>query len=95
MDLPVDIPGFTLLAWVSASEDVVGASNLLRKRVRNEGKAQQLSCWGWYYSDEKVANREIRVWHFVIENGYRMMDKAKTPRHKLDRGMIYNRTKGL
>jgi hypothetical protein len=21
-------------------------------------------------SDEKVANREIRVWHFVIENGY-------------------------
>jgi hypothetical protein len=22
------------------------------------------------YSEEKVANREIRVWHFVIENGY-------------------------
>jgi hypothetical protein len=22
------------------------------------------------YSGEKVANREIRVWHFVIENGY-------------------------
>jgi hypothetical protein len=22
------------------------------------------------YSDEKFANREIRVWHFVIENGY-------------------------
>jgi hypothetical protein len=22
------------------------------------------------YSDEKVANREIRVWHFVLENGY-------------------------
>jgi hypothetical protein len=22
------------------------------------------------YSHEKVANREIRVWHFVIENGY-------------------------
>jgi hypothetical protein len=22
------------------------------------------------YGDEKVANREIRVWHFVIENGY-------------------------
>jgi hypothetical protein len=35
------------------------------------------------YSDEKVANREIRVWHFVIENGYRMMDKSKTPRHKV------------
>jgi hypothetical protein len=35
------------------------------------------------YSDEKVANREIRVWHFVIENGYCMMDKSKTPRHKV------------
>jgi hypothetical protein len=23
-----------------------------------------------YYSDEKVANRDIRVWHLVIENGY-------------------------
>jgi hypothetical protein len=22
------------------------------------------------YSDGKVANREIRVWHLVIENGY-------------------------
>jgi hypothetical protein len=22
------------------------------------------------YCDEKVANREIRVWHFVIEKGY-------------------------
>jgi hypothetical protein len=22
------------------------------------------------YSDEKVANREIRIWHFVIEHGY-------------------------
>jgi hypothetical protein len=25
---------------------------------------------GAEYCDEKVANREIRVWHFVIENGY-------------------------
>jgi hypothetical protein len=25
---------------------------------------------GRAYSDQKVANREIRVWHFVIENGY-------------------------
>jgi hypothetical protein len=22
------------------------------------------------YSDQKVANREIRVWHLVIKNGY-------------------------
>ena len=22
------------------------------------------------YSDAKVANRDIRIWHFVIENGY-------------------------
>jgi hypothetical protein len=23
-----------------------------------------------------------RVWHLVIENGYLMMDKSKTPRYK-------------
>jgi hypothetical protein len=23
-----------------------------------------------WYCDEKVANREIRIWHFVIANGY-------------------------
>jgi hypothetical protein len=33
------------------------------------------------YRDEKVANREIRIWHLVVENGYWMMDKSKTPRH--------------
>ena len=26
-------------------------------------------------------NREIRIWHLVTENGYRMMDESKTPRH--------------
>jgi hypothetical protein len=25
--------------------------------------------WAPYY-DEKVTNRETKVWHFVIENGY-------------------------
>jgi hypothetical protein len=25
---------------------------------------------GASYCDRKVANREIKVWHFVIENGY-------------------------
>jgi hypothetical protein len=24
----------------------------------------------WRYSDEKEANRDIRVWHFVMEKGY-------------------------
>jgi hypothetical protein len=33
------------------------------------------------YSDEKVANRDIRVWHGATENGPRMMDKSQTPRH--------------
>jgi hypothetical protein len=33
------------------------------------------------YSDEKVANRDIRVWHGVTENGPEMMNKSKTPRH--------------
>jgi ATP-dependent RNA helicase DDX5/DBP2 len=31
---------------------------------------QQVSCRVPPYSNEKVANREIGVWHFVIENGY-------------------------
>ena len=35
------------------------------------------------YGDQKGANREIRVWHFVIENGYLMMDKSKNPRRKV------------
>jgi hypothetical protein len=31
------------------------------------------------YGDEKVANREIRVWHGATGNGPWMMDKSKTP----------------
>jgi hypothetical protein len=30
-----------------------------------QGRLEELT-----YCDEKVANREIRVWHFVIEKGY-------------------------
>jgi hypothetical protein len=36
-------------------------------------KTEQVSeaeALGATYSDEKVANRDIRDWHFVIENGY-------------------------
>jgi hypothetical protein len=29
-----------------------------------------LTATGAWYSDEKVANRDIRIWHLVIENGY-------------------------
>ena len=32
--------------------------------------AQLITSLSEVCSDEKVANREIRVWHFVIENGY-------------------------
>jgi hypothetical protein len=32
--------------------------------------ARRRMCAAPPYSDGKVANREIRVWHFVIENGY-------------------------
>jgi hypothetical protein len=35
------------------------------------------------YSDAKVANRDAKVWHLVTENRYWMMDKSKTPRHKV------------
>jgi hypothetical protein len=45
------------------------------------------------YSDGKVANREIRIWHLVIRNW--MMDKSKAPRHKVDGGTIYNRAEGF
>ena len=43
----------------------------------------RLPSFALLYSDAKVANRDIRAWHFVIENGYRVMDKSKIPRHKV------------
>ena len=33
------------------------------------------------YSDEKVANRDTKIWHGAIENGPLMLDKSKTPGH--------------
>ena len=30
------------------------------------------------YSDEKVANRDARVWHWVIEKGYSLSRSAKS-----------------
>jgi hypothetical protein len=38
---------------------------------------------GAAYCDQKVANREIRVWHFVIENGIERWTNPKTPRCKV------------
>jgi hypothetical protein len=38
--------------------------------LSNKQMAKVLSEVRAAYSDAKVANREIRVWHFVIENGY-------------------------
>jgi hypothetical protein len=32
-------------------------------------RARRVAQWV-RYSDAKVANRDLRVWHFVIENGY-------------------------
>ena len=42
-----------------------------RLRARLQGAFGGWADWlvPWY-CDAKVANREIRVWHFVIENGY-------------------------
>jgi hypothetical protein len=34
------------------------------------GSGRRATCAARCYSDQTVANREIRVWHFVIENGY-------------------------
>jgi hypothetical protein len=39
----------------------------------------QPSPAGAAYGDEKVANRDTKVWHGATENGPRMMDKTKTP----------------
>jgi hypothetical protein len=38
--------------------------------IRDVATAHRLSAAAVEYCDEKVANREIRVWHFVIEKGY-------------------------
>jgi hypothetical protein len=35
------------------------------ERQRQRARALHLP-----YGDEKVANRDIRIWHLVIENGY-------------------------
>jgi hypothetical protein len=32
---------------------------------------------------EKLRIVDIKIWHLVIENGYWMMDKSKTPRRKV------------
>jgi hypothetical protein len=47
-------------AWAPSTSVLVG----WLQRVHG-GATTQLS-----YSDAKVANRDIKVWHFVIENGY-------------------------
>jgi hypothetical protein len=36
----------------------------------SEHVSHSLSSCGSSCSDEKVANRDVRIWHFVIENGY-------------------------
>jgi hypothetical protein len=48
-----------------------------RRAAGAAGCAPRTPCTS--YSDEKVANREIRVWHGATENGPRRMDKSKTP----------------
>jgi hypothetical protein len=40
------------------------------KAGREGGMASSGAGGSEVCSDEKVANRESRVWHFVIENGY-------------------------
>jgi hypothetical protein len=42
----------------------------LRLPLRRGRTLRQIYAPPRLYSDEKVANREIRVWHFVIENVY-------------------------
>jgi isoleucyl-tRNA synthetase len=51
----------SLAAKLGCGLEAVGELTGAQLEVREGGGA---------YSDAKVANREIRVWHFVIENGY-------------------------
>jgi hypothetical protein len=65
--------GVVLMAGAESLEELARAvqfrfEHVLRPPGGHEagGAGQQVLPYG----DEKVANREIRVWHFVIENGY-------------------------
>ena len=49
----------------TACTSVPGPSLEVPAAVRHPRGAQAAR-----YSDAKVANRDIRVWHLVIENGY-------------------------
>jgi hypothetical protein len=51
--------------WTSA-----GQSSLSLRVYSLVGVAASAAGSLMRYSDEKVANRDIRVWHLVIENGY-------------------------
>jgi hypothetical protein len=53
--------GMRSLRAVSSSRAISTGAQLTK--IRESGR-------GGLYSDAKVANREIRVWHLVIENGY-------------------------
>jgi hypothetical protein len=53
----------------SASASTLDTCVLVTRKAPSEGSISRRPLSSTY-SDEKVANREIRVWHFVIENGY-------------------------
>jgi hypothetical protein len=48
------------------------------------------TAWGETatYGDEKVANRDTKVWHGAAEKGPRMMGESKTPPPIWDRAAI-------
>jgi hypothetical protein len=52
----------------SGAEERVGVQRSHGSGLR--ARLAAASCLVATYSDAKVANREIRVWHLVIENGY-------------------------
>jgi hypothetical protein len=49
LDVNVRQPAFTFTAWVKTASSFV-SGYIVRKRVGAEGRAQDLSCWGWYLS---------------------------------------------
>ena len=65
-------PSSESVSEVRSEKEVDSSPSSVPSRAADEllASAAVLFAAPSWYCDVKVANREIRVWHFVIENGY-------------------------
>jgi hypothetical protein len=77
----VDLEAEGAVRGHSAYLELCALYNPQTDRAELEAFGESLLCARAPYSDEKVANRDNRVWHGATGNGPWMMDKSKTPRH--------------